>query len=336
MSQKGFSAAFLVVIVALLGVGGAGVWYFTHRPETGASIKTQTAKSCNVDQSHIGKMHYVQSNINACVPNGWTLTQFRDGNFTSGSTSYDKRVNSKVIAQNGGKDGPFTLSGSVKTPADFAGFDRFIDTKKITPSQDGFVSFEYDTQKDDPVGAGIAPLPEGTQQYEFVRTFAGTNVFFSVHYNAEPGKTNDKALVESFTRSLNYKPITDGAYLTIKEWGVRLPLSAKIADATYKMVTIPDGQYVALNTKALSATACGKGDAAAGALIRQTIKEHDANVAAGPEDINNVIAPYKVGDYYYRLTIPNGGCDDSQKNIDLRAKIIDAFYLSAADIKPAK
>ena len=51
-------------------------------------------------------MHYVQSNINACVPNGWALTQFRDGEFYKRSTSYDKLVSSKVIAQNGGKDGP--------------------------------------------------------------------------------------------------------------------------------------------------------------------------------------------------------------------------------------
>ena len=70
MSQKVFCSV-PSSFSGFTGVGGAGVWCILRIGLRQGEHKTQTAKSCNVDQSHIGKkMHYVQSNINACVPNG--------------------------------------------------------------------------------------------------------------------------------------------------------------------------------------------------------------------------------------------------------------------------
>ena len=107
------------------------------------------------------------------------LTQFRDGNFTSGSTSYDKRVNSKVIGikwRQGRSLYPIWIV--LKRQLILLALTGLL-TPKITPSQDGFISFEYDTQKkDDQLALASHLYLRALSNMEFVRTFAGTNVFF--------------------------------------------------------------------------------------------------------------------------------------------------------------
>lgn len=106
---------------------------------------------------------------------------------------------------------------------------------------------------------------------------------------------------------------TTQKYLTISEWGVKMPIGADASDANY---VIKNG-YAYLGLKSLDNTECGAANSSIGALSRFT-KDTTYEDVTGvpPSDSNNPSATYlsveptapKVGDYYFTYQRGNSTC----------------------------
>ena len=89
-------------------------------------------------------------------------------------------------------------------------------------------------------------------------------------------------------------------YLTITEWGVKLPIDGAISDAKYYML----GDEVLLTTARIEAACVGQERCSVGTLTRSkqeptTDDDDDSDESSGTlEDI-------KLGDYYYSLNLDN-------------------------------
>lgn len=96
-------------------------------------------------------------------------------------------------------------------------------------------------------------------------------------------------------------------YLVVKEWGVKVPLSAEISDAVYLIKPdVPGGAYLSLTS--LARTRCTAANVSMGAYIRFT-----KNETWGIEN-RKMLEIYpsaaKVGNYYYAYERAQDGCSE--------------------------
>ncbi len=97
-------------------------------------------------------------------------------------------------------------------------------------------------------------------------------------------------------------------YLTIKEWGVEIPLTSTVSDATYAVKAgAPDSVYLSLNS--LSSTACRANDVSMGAIRRFTYA--DADPLSGKTLRSENPTAVKIGNYYFYYEQPQDGCGDT-------------------------
>lgn len=136
-----------------------------------------------------------------------------------------------------------------------------------------------------------------------------------VAYQRISSKTNDTASTNqpsnqqsgNSTTSTQPQPVT---YLTIKEWGVKLPLSSPISDAYYVVSTSfsndPDGlpSGVWLGLKSLSDASCspannnmGNGTGAVGDILR--VPQNATDPVSGQPYTQKYPNGATIGGYYY-------------------------------------
>ncbi len=86
-------------------------------------------------------------------------------------------------------------------------------------------------------------------------------------------------------------------YLTLKEWGVKIPLSSNISDAEYRIGSVMDPLNIFFSTKVLSGTNCDLHKGSVGYYIRFKAGETDSETKRSysseyPDAVN-------LGSYYY-------------------------------------
>jgi type II secretory pathway pseudopilin PulG len=157
--------------------------------------------------------------------------------------------------------------------------------------------------------------------------------------NASLDKTNQN--IESISKS--QKTVVDSTkskdntkYLVIKEWGVEIPLSADIEDATYTYKQIGDGSTAYLSTAKLTAMDpnCGPDKTSVGAIFRQTTAQHDENVKKDNPAVD-VVGDVKVGNYYYGYNQAQAACSGTIDTAASKeqAKEMSLFRTAASNIK---
>lgn len=142
-----------------------------------------------------------------CMLNGWEIygTEGVDLYVTGiDQLSYKREVPPK-IKEGGGKGGPFTFS-IVITPHEESITDELIHFKQVAApeAQESGVTiwaYTYVTKYEDPVGAGLAYLPEGTMQYIFAIESDELDATMYIRYNHEPGDPDYHEAVEALVAS---------------------------------------------------------------------------------------------------------------------------------------
>lgn len=111
------------------------------------------------------------------------------------------------------------------------------------------------------------------------------------------------------------KTFTDNSqkYMTIKEWGVKLPMSDALKGLKYTLNPSDDNDNVIGFTFASleGGTACGESDAA-GHLVR--ISESNYNNWSKTDSITARPKAVHVGAYYYYAGMPQGACAENVKS----------------------
>lgn len=107
---------------------------------------------------------------------------------------------------------------------------------------------------------------------------------------------------------------TTQVFLTIKEWGVKIPLNDKIADAYYTYKVDQSGNYdsfVSLGSSSLTAldARCAADKIGVSSIFRETTAQHSTNVqrsASGVQETGTI----KIGAYYYGYIQANAACGE--------------------------
>jgi prepilin-type N-terminal cleavage/methylation domain-containing protein len=140
--------------------------------------------------------------------------------------------------------------------------------------------------------------------------FAGYYVW---HSQKDTDNAKNVANKSSQTTSNATKPAaskSDQQFLTIKEWGVKLPLNADLAGAYYiRQAGLPNVAY--LSVTSYKGTNCAADQTSLGAINRFTASNKD-------DDGNTMVSDFptavKVGSYYYVYQHPQAGCDGQTSN----------------------
>ena len=139
-------------------------------------------------------------------------------------------------------------------------------------------------------------------------------VGFTGYYVWHSQKQTDKTLnTTDKSSAVTTKPKTTASaqqYLTIKEWGVKIPLSADLAGAYYTtMPSVPGAVY--LSVDAYKGTDCAADQTSLGALNRFTATDKDDD---GNTLLSDSPTAVKVGTYYYDYLHPQAACDGRTTN----------------------
>lgn len=174
--------------------------------------------------------------------------------------------------------------------------------------------------------------------------------YFVYHHNQKSDKTTT-ASVTKFASNEHGKNQSasqgEQQYLLVKQWNVKLPLSAGIRDAYYQPSTYygtdgnPSGfkdDAMDLGTKSLTKldSQCAPGETSPGALVRQTISQHDTNVANNKQgktqtDLEQYpVYRYRAGNYYYDSMSPQAGCSSSADGEASNAQVKDTQLFTTA------
>lgn len=108
---------------------------------------------------------------------------------------------------------------------------------------------------------------------------------------------------QSLTQST---PSTSQKYLTLKEWGLKMPLTSNISDAYYSY----KNGYMYLSLQSMSSTSCSADATTLGVVSRFTSDEKDPQTdELYAKEFPNAA---NVGQYYYYYTHPQAACSDDQ------------------------
>lgn len=135
--------------------------------------------------------------------------------------------------------------------------------------------------------------------------------------------TNAVSTVPTITKKTPNTPTqtTTAGYLAIKEWGIKLPLSTEISDATYEF----ENGYAYLSTKSLSGTDYGleKDNLGAVGMFRFTADEKDPTSDALWLSETGDTAGH-VGKYYFGGIASKPG-EQPESVADKASAVITAF-----------
>jgi hypothetical protein len=110
------------------------------------------------------------------------------------------------------------------------------------------------------------------------------------------------------------------SYLTIKEWGVKIPVSNGLKGLTYSFKAYDDGtQIVGFTFPSLKNTECND-DQSVGALVRFTASDIDP--LSGDKLTSENPGVKQIGTYYYTVGLPQATCtnDTATQNIVTNAR----------------
>lgn len=163
-----------------------------------------------------------------------------------------------------------------------------------------------------------------------ILTIIGFGGYYVWHTQKQTDKTNSDTLKASQSTTVPSSDNSPVAYLTIKEWGVRMKLSNETTSLYYAIKPDdPNVAYLGFRTIDKIAPSCAADQHSLALIFRQTPAQHDENVKSSnglPADIGTT----KIGDYYYGYEHSHAACDDgtidqenainkAQPNQDLQA-----------------
>lgn len=118
-------------------------------------------------------------------------------------------------------------------------------------------------------------------------------------------------------------------YMTIKEWGVKLPLTEAVKDATYFAHTDADGsRHIYLSLASLAGTDCAASDGGGVAAYSR----FKADKVAEPYVITE--ATPKIGEYYYFAEGSKSQCSDDEAVLNQANGAMQYFFDNVSDLRP--
>lgn len=143
-----------------------------------------------------------------CLQNGWSLNKAsKDATYYTANLEdleYKSSTESQ-IKTNEDLDGPFTLTISISPPEPSMATELIHYKQVAAPEaeEQGTTIWAYarSIKVNDPAGAGVEFLPEGTMQYLFVIESDDSNAVMYVKYSHEPGKPDYSQAVEALVAS---------------------------------------------------------------------------------------------------------------------------------------
>jgi hypothetical protein len=171
--------------------------------------------------------------------------------------------------------------------------------------------------------------PSGDTAAQLYAAHSGTIVKLDNYYYLfvhDQAQCNDAAVKLQSTANDTIKSglqkIQPGTqYLTIKEWGVKVPLSSEISDAKY-LVKSASSNFAAVSVASLDKTYCRVDDVTTGSYVRFTAK--DVNGIDGGSLLKQFPTAVKIGPYYYAYEPAQDGCTE-QIGADRVTLIRNAF-----------
>lgn len=123
--------------------------------------------------------------------------------------------------------------------------------------------------------------------------------------SSQSSKSSDAAAAKDSTSTdKTTAPASTQKYLTITEWGVKIPLGTATADAKY---VIKNG-YVYLSLTSLDGTECSVSSESVGALTRFLKADVNPDSPTGETYFSAYPNAPKVGNYYFIYGQSNGTC----------------------------
>lgn len=218
--QKGFAVLeTLLVLVALIIVGGTGYYVWHAKQNTNKSLdaannspqsKVRPQKlstegkdgdPCDLEDGSKGATLTVHRNaFSICQPDGWTLFHTEvEGAFFAPYDSIKYIAGQKpAVKVAGGSDNNYELAISDLQGDHPSGF-TLHNTRK-TVSGLPLLVYYHVTVANDPVGAGIDYLPEGTKQYLYAVP-VDSDTLVQISYHVTPSQIDNHKLVEAVAAS---------------------------------------------------------------------------------------------------------------------------------------
>jgi hypothetical protein len=130
----------------------------------------------------------------------------------------------------------------------------------------------------------------------------------------------------------SFTDTTQAQYMVIKEWNVKMPLTANIRDAYYVInPDLPSAAYLSLTS--LKNTSCSASDITLASINRFTAQDMDKE--RGVTILSEHPTATKVGNYYYSPVFPQAACDTGKvqlpQNVSFRQEFGQAISLMQAN-----
>lgn len=172
-------------------------------------------------------------------------------------------------------------------------------------------------------------------------TFVGYYIYNAQKNTDAINKAVSTAASSPVPKTTRKLATSTAGYLSIKEWGVKLPLSSDTNDAVYSKtsgestaagIPQPDGDYAYLSLQQFASNpSCSVDRGTLGAITRFTAKTPDP-VNPGGTLLADSPNATKVGDYYYQFESSKSGCYSDAKTATQAAKSRDAFIQAIKSI----
>lgn len=219
-NQSGFAvieAVLVLIIVGILCFTGYFVWHAKQNTDKSldAANNSEQAKlspkkiatgskngePCDLEDGSKGTTLTVHNNaFSICQPNGWTLFHTEvEGAFFAPYDSIKYVASQKpAVKAVGGSDNNYELSISYLQGDHPSGF-TLQNTRKTSGGLTLYVYY-HATVANDPVGAGIDSLPEGTKQYLYAVS-VDSDTLVQISYHVMPTQADNNKLIEAVAAS---------------------------------------------------------------------------------------------------------------------------------------
>lgn len=232
---KGFGLGEVLLVVVVLAIVAFTSWYiyqannqatdeYDKANEAASSVvmkgdkMSAATEACTTGGYKGNATTIAKSGFDFCVPAGWTLYS-PDGDpgfYVAGfdSLHYDASKKGEVTVSKG-SDNNWPLAISYHTASDFAKGDQSqlknytqVTAPKLTNGAGLTVAAYYHlTGKNDPVGAGVESLPEGTKQYLYVvsmpASMADMSTVLEISYHTEADQPDILPLVQALVSGVS-------------------------------------------------------------------------------------------------------------------------------------
>jgi hypothetical protein len=139
----------------------------------------------------------------------------------------------------------------------------------------------------------------------------GFGGYFVWHTQKQTNKNNTDTVKVSQS---SIPPSSSQKYLTIEEWGVKVPLVADDSDAYYTIDKLGGPNFANLSLKKWESTECGTTIGGIGGYFRFT--SSDINGITSETYLSENQSAPKVGNYYYMYVPPQQNCSTTSKTAE--------------------